>query len=214
MSFSLTNEHHTAPLYSGNSSANVYIIKARIKTCQWHALAISARRCSALGLGKAYAHLKVEPTDPQNDGDTLRKDVMGLLVQMSKTNDQDEYLISEPSSVSTSAPSRHASWSTWRRATSVVASSGAGRGASSRRAWPRSSRACTMHIEASFRVIKCKYLRRIANRRLHMHALIKFAADQATHMLTIAAVPPTTRPRCSSQKNTASTLASTSTIRK
>ena len=159
--------------------------------CQWHAL--RSLRKAIFGESKAYEHLRVEPTNPAHDADALRRQVMDLLVQMSKTDSKDDYqnvLLLLRQYIGTGSArfmkhleahylSRPEQWSrAWRLLPDGYA-----------------ALVTSMHAEASFRVIKHKYLKGLANRRLDVlvYALLKFAADQVTAMLTMAARPTYTR---------------------
>ena len=146
--------------------------------CQWHAL--RNPRKAVYGTGKTYAHLKVEPEDATHDGDALRKEIMDLLMQMSKTDKKDDCVTAEKllrqtlrggskrflQHLETHYLNRRQQWCrSWRvvldRHVSMVTS---------------------MHVESSFRVVKHVFLKGIANRRLDslIVALRQYAAAQIT----------------------------------
>ena len=154
--------------------------------CQWHALRALGKAVHAVGKdGKK----KVAPVNPTHDGEALRKQVMELLVQMSKTKDREDCLVAERLLLQYLGEGS-VEFRTYLRV----------RYLERKEQWTRAFRDCgdryvsmvtSMHIEATFRVIKHVYLKGIANRRLDVLIcnLLQFAADRAQLTATKIARP-------------------------
>ena len=148
--------------------------------CLWHAL----RNFRKTMFGESAVHNKHKVTAPDGGDDVkIRQDTMDLVVQMSRTDNKAEYMIAEQDL-------RRLLGDCSTNFLKYLDENYLNRREQWCRAWrvlPKGkylAMPTSMHIEASYRVLKHKYLRGIANRRLDILVLHLLQLSIIRAMLT------------------------------